>query len=192
MKRLNRSWFSNPRPLPLDANGRVDFSIESEVEKSDVEEFRPEEQERFMGRMFDQIDMPDGGRIICLFRWDSNDPNLPLHTENHNIFRLDSENKILWQIARVEDRYVNWESRNRNAKERDPSCEGYSDPFLSMGSQFFERRPLPYKGPYHPTFEIILFDDYKPGRLLGARTNRWGYDIDPETGVATCTGEQQK
>ena len=36
------------------------------------------------------------------------------------------------------------------------------------------------------------FDNYKPGRLLGTATYRWGYDIDPETGVATCTGEQMK
>ncbi len=187
-----RVCFSVMRSLLQDTKVKADFSNESEAEESDTCKFRPEDQERFMGRMLDQIGMPDGGRIIRLRHWDKNDPDLPLHTENHNIFRLDSENKILWQITRVEDRYVNWEARNKHAKEDDPSCEGYLDPFLSMGSQFFERRPLPYKGPYHPTFEIVLFDEYKPGRLLGARTNWWGYDIDPETGVATCNGRQQK
>ncbi len=189
---LSKKWFSNPRPLPLDTNGKVDFSVESEAEESDVSDFRPEDQERFMGRMFDQIRMPDGGRIVCLYRWNDDDPDLPLQTENHNIFRLDSKNKIIWQLTRVEDGYVNWESRNRHAKEDDPNCEGYLDPFLSMGTQFFEQHPLPDKGPFHPKFEILLFGEYKPGRLLGASTNRWGYDIDPETGVATCTGEQQK
>ncbi len=115
-----------------------------------------------------------------------------MHTTNHNIFRLDSNNKIIWQVRRVEEKYVNWESRNKHAKEDDPTCEGYLDSFIRMGDKFFERRPLPYKGPFHPTFAEVTFDTYKPGRLLGTATNRWGYDINPETGVATCTGEQMK
>jgi hypothetical protein len=192
VKELNRSWFSNPRPLPLDENGKVDFSIESESKKNNICEFHPENQERFMGRMFDQISMPDDGRIICLYRWNDDDPDLPLEIENHNIFRLNSENKIIWRIKRVEGGYVNWESRNKHAKESNPNCDGYLDPFLSIGSHYFERRPLPDKGPFHPKFEIIPFDDYKSGRLLGAATNWWGYDINPDTGIATCNGRQMK
>ncbi len=140
--------------------------------------------------IFKKIAMPDGGLIVLADPLGEKWSNLNL--ANHNIFRFDSRYRVIWQVSRVEDGYVNWESRHRHAKERDPTCEGYLDKFRRMGNQFFERRRLPYRGPFHPRFEIVLFDEYKPGRLLGAATNRWGYDIDPETGVATCTGEQQK
>lgn len=93
---------------------------------------------------------------------------------------------------RVEDEYVNWESRNRHAKEDDPTAEGYFDPIIDMGRLFFERRPLPYKGPFHPKYEDVYFDTYAAGRLLGCRTNWWAYHLDPETGIATCTGAQVK
>ncbi len=140
--------------------------------------------------IYEKISMPDGGLIALVDPL--GDDWKTLYLGNHNIFRFDSEYRVIWQVSRVEDGYVNWESRHRHAKEIDPTCEGYLDRFRSMGNQFFERRPLPYRGPFHPRFEIVLFDEYKPGRLLGARTNWWGYDIDPETGVATCNGRQQK
>ncbi len=141
--------------------------------------------------IYSQISMPDGGRIILAnpgYGWMQKNT----YAINHNIFRIDIDENIVWQIERFEDHYVNWESRKKHANEDDPECDGYLDPFIRMGDKFFERRPLPYKGPFHPTFEIVAFDNYKPGRLLGAATYRWGYDIDPETGIATCTGEQMK
>ncbi len=140
--------------------------------------------------IFKKIAMLDGGFIALVDPL--GDDWSTLYMGNHNIFRFDSKFRAIWQVSRVEDGYDNWESRHRHARERDPTCEGYLDRFMDIGNQFFEQRRLPYRGPFHPTFEIIPFDEYLPGRLLGARTNRWGYDIDPETGVATCTGEQQK
>ncbi len=140
--------------------------------------------------IFKRIGMPDGGIIALVDPLD--DDWSSLYLGNHNVFRFDSRYRVIWQVSRVEKGHVNWESRHRHARERDPTCEGYLDRFMGIGDQFFERRPLPYKGPFHPTVEIVLFDEYKPGRLLGAATNWWGYDIDPETGVATCTGEQMK
>ncbi len=192
MSNLPRRWFSNSRPLPLNVHGKVDFSLDKQVAAEETTDFYPESAERFMGRMFDEVKMPDGGRIIRLYLWDDNDPELPLEIENHNIFRLDSNNEVIWQVKRVEEKYVNWENRNRHAKEENPACEGYLDPFMRMGEKFFEHRRLPYKGPFHPTSEKITFDTYAPGRLLGTATSWWTYEIDPETGVATCTGGQVK
>ncbi len=31
MSELPRKWFSNSRPLPLDTNGKVDFSLEKKL-----------------------------------------------------------------------------------------------------------------------------------------------------------------
>ncbi len=104
MSNLPKKWFSNSRPLPLNAQGKVDFSIEKQIRAEEDSGFDPASAERFMGRMFDEIKMPDGGRIIRLYLWDDNDPELPLEIENHNIFRLDSNNEIVWQVKRVEDK----------------------------------------------------------------------------------------
>ncbi|MFM8468274.1 MAG: hypothetical protein ACKOAO_12020 [Oxalobacteraceae bacterium] len=98
----------------------------------------------------------------------------------------------MWQIKRVETEYVDWNVRNRRAKEVDPTCEGYLDPFISIGEKFFERRRLLNKEPFNANFERVIFDTYSPGRLLGAATAWWTYEIDPESGVATCTGGQVK
>ena len=143
-----------------------------------------------------EIAMPDGGRIIRAAIWTGATKNL--HTANHNVFRLDAHNQVIWQVTREETGYVNWESRHRHAKEDDPNCEGYYDPFTDMGNKFFKRRAIPEKPSSYsrlecnPTVEKIVFDTYAPGLLLGLRTHWWAYDLDPDTGVATCSGEQLK
>lgn len=192
MRELPRKWFSNSRPLPLDENRKINLSMESEINEEKTYDPDPKISERFMGRMFDQIKMPDGGRIIRLYRWDESEFDLPRDIANHNIFRLDSHGRIVWRIKRDDGRFLNWDAADQIAKRDDPNSEGFIDPFISIGDRFFERHPLLNRGFYHPKFEIVIFDTYAPGRLLGAATNWLGYDIDPETGVATCTGEQMK
>ena len=144
-----------------------------------------------------QIGMPDGGRIVNV--WPIKQRDWHLHNANHNVFRLDAHNQVIWQVQRVETiGQRNWEVANRQAKEADPNCEGYYDPFTHMGTAFFERRPLPDRPSSYsrlecnPKFEEIGFDTYAPGRLLWLTTRSWVYDLDPATGIATCTGEQFK
>jgi hypothetical protein len=93
--------------------------------------------------IYRQIFVPDGGSIVLADPRDDRWSNL--HLANHNIFRFDSKYRVIWQVSRVENGYVNWEIRNLHAKEDDPTCEGYLDPFIRMGDKFFERRALPYK-----------------------------------------------
>ena len=147
---------------------------------------------RFMGWPTHQILLPDGGQIICLYCKDGTEPDLSLHDTNHNVFRLDANDQVVWQVRRVEEGYVNWEVRHRHAKEKDPTCEGYFDPFNTMSTRFFEYRSVPGIGSAPAKQEEVYFDEYAPGRLLWLITHRWAYDIDPETGIATCTGEQVK
>ncbi len=193
MSELNKSWFGNARPLPLDKNGRVDFSLDK---KKDLQETKlrpdPKTAERFMGRMFDSAVMPNGDRIIALYRWDDADLDLPLEIENHNVFRIDRNNNVVWRVRRDEEKFVNWDSRNKHAKEDNPDCEGYSDPFRNLSEKFFVRTRLPDRGFFHEDFKTTYFDEYAPGRLLSLTTKWWAYDLDPETGVATCTGMQVK
>ena len=145
-----------------------------------------------------EIAMPDGGRIIDA--WPIDQEHWPsLELANHNVFRLDAHNQVIWQVQRVETiGQMNWEVANRQAKEADPNCEGYFDPFTDMGNKFFERYAIPIKPSSYsrlecnPTVGKKYFDTYVPGSLLGLRTHWWAYDLDPETGIATCTGEQLK
>jgi hypothetical protein len=139
-----------------------------------------------------EVLLPDGGKII---RADSGAPppwyeKGNLHFRNHNIFRLDANNQVVWQVQRVETLgQLNWEVANRMAKEEDPTCEGYMDPFINMGEQYHETR---FTRARYGNQETLYFDSYAPGRLLGLRTHWWAYNLDPQTGIATCTGEQCK
>ncbi len=193
MSELKRSWFRNARPLPLDVNGKIDFSLDIKHESEEgMPFFDPKIAERFMGRMFDSVLMPNGDRIIALYRWDDSDVDLPLDVENHNVFRIDNNNIIIWRVRRDDENFVNWAAANQQAKEDDPTCEGYRDPFRNLSEKFFEIIPLPDRGFFHPKFKTVHFDEYAPGRLLSISTRWWGYDLDPETGIAKCTGEQVK
>ena len=146
--------------------------------------------------MFDATALPNGHRIILLYRWDESDPPLSLENTNHNVFRLDKDNNVVWQVRRVENpTHASWEELHRMAKEEDPNCEGYYDPFTNMGDKFFVRGPIikwVEAGNLLQRQDDEYFDTYALGRLLYLRTHWWGYDLDPETGIATCTGEQQK
>ena len=147
-------------------------------------------------QIYHEIGMPDGSVIVHADPKEDHWRSVEL--ANHNVFRLDAHNQVIWQVTREETGYVNWESRHRHAKENDPNCEGYYDPFTHLGTAFFERHPLPEKPSSYsrlecnPTFEEIGFDTYAPGRLLWLTTRSWVYDIDTATGIATCTGEQFK
>lgn len=193
MSELKRSWFRNERPLPLNSDGKIDFSLGIKRETDEkVRNFDPKVAERFMGRMFDFVVMPNGDRIIVLYRWDDSDPDLPLQVENHNVFRIDCNGNIIWQVRRDEEEFVSWAMRNQQAKTDDPTSEGYRDPFRNLSENFFERTPMPDKGVFHEKFKTVYFNQYAPGRLLSISTRWWGYDLDPQTGVAKCTGEQIK
>lgn len=129
-------------------------------------------------KIWHEVVMPDGGRIVDA--WPLDETNWPsLELANHNVFRLDADRQVVWQVRRVEDGYVDWESRHRHAKAKDPSCEGYFDPFwgMSMGDEH---------GKYDPS------NRYRPGCEIYLQTQWWSYHLDPETGIATCTGVQIK
>ena len=148
-------------------------------------------------QIYHEIGMPDGSVIVHADPKEDHWRSVEL--ANHNVFRLDAHNQVIWQVQRVETiGQMNWEVANWQAKEADPNCEGYYDPFTHMGTAFFERHPLPDKPSSYsrlecnPKFEEIGFDTYAPGRLLWLTTRSWVYDLDPATGIATCTGEQFK
>lgn len=138
-------------------------------------------------KIYQDIGMPDGGRIVLAnpaHGWIDRSTD----AANHNVFRVDRQGNIVWQVRRDERGFINWDVRNRHAKEDDPQSEGYMDTFAGIGKQFFRRHPTGDQRPYHPKFFYERFDTYVPGSLLALHTFEFEYDLDPETGIATCTG----
>lgn len=142
-----------------------------------------------MGCLFDQVPMPDGGRIIHLIRWDDNNPDLPLQVANHNVFRLDRDNKVIWQVHRKGHRDEKSAERDLVEDSVGSKQNLSADPFIGMSKYFFMRRALTSEGPFQPRFQEIKFATYAPGRLLWLTTHYWTYDLNPRTGMATFTGE---
>lgn len=131
--------------------------------------------------------MPDGGIIVLADpigkKWES------INLENNNVFRLDRGRNLIWQISRNENGFINWDARNKNPTIINPFfTNGYRDPFANMGTQFFVRWPTKNNESLIPKVTYELFETYAPGRILGLSTYEFEYDLDPETGIATCTG----
>jgi len=103
-----------------------------------------------------------------------------LHTANHNVFRLDASGKVIWQVRRDDKGHMNWDYLNAEAKADDPTTEGYFDPFWSLGMD--ERGAL----------DVQPVGVFRPGCKVYLTTRWWAYELDVETGIATCTGEQIK
>ena len=187
MSEIPRSYFSNPRKLPLDANGRVDLNLPSEP--VDPKLFDPSTAERLFGRMFDQVNLLGGDRVVRLLRWDETDPVLPIELANHNVFRLNAKNEVVWQVRREElPETTPWEIMHERARQwhakGNPdgayTAMGYLDPFTSMGMD--ERLAT----------ETEPNGIWRPGCVVYLLTRWWSYVLDPQTGIATCTGDQVK
>ena len=56
------------------------------------------------------VALPDGGVIAisnCLIG--DEDKIIPIYDHNHNIFRLDKDGKVIWQVQRDDKGAINWE-----------------------------------------------------------------------------------
>lgn len=128
--------------------------------------------------VYQEIHLGSSHRVVLTEPEIKHWPSLEL--ANHNVFRLNADNQVVWQVRRVENpTHASWEELHAMAKAKDPSCEGYFDPFfgMSMGDE---------QGKYDPS------DICRPGCRIYLQTRWWAYSLDPETGIATCTGDQIK
>lgn len=139
-------------------------------------------------KVWHEINLPNGDRIVDA--WPLDEKHWPsCDSANRNVYRVNPNNQIVWQVRRNENGFINWDARNKNPTIINPTfTNGYRDPFANMGAQFFIRRPIDENRPHHPKFSYELFDAYAPGRLLGLSTYEFEYDLDPDTGIAVCTG----
>ena len=117
------------------------------------------------------------------FRWED------IKLANHSVFRLNAKNEVVGQVRRVENpTHTPWEKLHEMAKQLKRegridgayTDQGYLDPFTSLGMDEREAIDSEPKGVWRPGCVVYLL------------TRRWSYVLDPETGVATCTGDRVK
>lgn len=130
------------------------------------------------GEVWRNLRMPDGGIIFVLSL-----PRPPKDFEavqliNHNVFRVDKDGKVMWQITRVDYPDANWELMHQHARERgEPGC---IEPFIA----FVLRFPDGTRYPPHDEVDVI---DWVPGcqvDLVNLGIGTQWFRLDVDTGVA--------
>ena len=146
--------------------------------------------ETYLGWPVRQLLLPSGDKIICLFCQDGGEPDLSIYDGNHNVFRLDKNNKIVWQITRIDNPSINWELKHQCAREEgQPGC---IEPFIrfyvtysdGMSKTDLQTGIAPDVIDWQPGCKVEMSN-------LGIGT-RW-YALDIDTGVAvdiTPTGQR--
>ena len=135
----------------------------------------------------DQIALLAGERLVRAATWTL--ATKDLETANHNVFRLNANNEMVWQVRRVENTTrMPWDQLHARAKQKHAegspdgcyTAMGYLDPFTSMGLD------------ENAAIEVEPRGVWRAGCVVYLLTRWWSYVLDPATGIATCTGDQVK
>lgn len=134
-----------------------------------------------------EIEISLGHRLVSVNPLQSPWDNIDL--ANHNVFRLNAKNEVVWQVRRVENPGTpSWPEKHAMAREWKSqglidgafTDQGYLDPFTSMN--------LDERSAIDPEPQGV----WRAGCVVYLLTRWWSYVLDPVTGVATCTGDQVK
>lgn len=136
------------------------------------------------GLSFNQaIEMPDGGKIVRP-DWGLQPPwskQTALAFWNHNLFRLDRDANVIWQVTRDEGERPEWTRMREKAEAEnsaDPSMHSpFINLFLRLADATTNRDPLTGRGP-SSAFWV-------EGATVICRTlDSMVYELDVGTGVA--------
>jgi hypothetical protein len=142
----------------------------------------------FKGWWSKQINLPDGGKIVC-FYFRNSCGQVSHHDVNHNIYRLNAAGEVLWQVQRDDSNHPPgwWELLNQHARERgqdgarERGQDGAREPFTYFMLKYpdgqtnctQETGDPPNVAVWTPDCTIIL---------LGSAYQR--YILDPDSGIA--------
>ena len=200
MSNIPSEWFSRPRPLPLDEQGRVDFSKEVEI-PNDEPTTRHLISNSVHGKYRVSVDahnrlgivqeiLLEGGSIVFLASGLSSGEEMSLYDANHNIFRLDKDNNVVWQVKRDDRGRINWDYLMKEVAKGDKG-----DPEIIRRA----RKPFTYLSPtfvrmgrFNDSNDIeippLLENDespiWQPGFVIIASAGGEHYELDVETGQA--------
>jgi len=125
-----------------------------------------------------ELHIPDNGRII-LVDWGINGRLHTLQVANHNIFRLDKNCQVVWQVTRNEHGKLDWDAMHRHAHEK--GFDGCREPFGDFVLKYPDGRtnidPQTGSPPESAIWEL--------GCIVCVRSfSSQSYELDIETGVA--------
>ena len=136
--------------------------------------------ETLLGWPLRRVLLPNGEQIVCCFCKTGSEPSLSLNDANHNVFRLDKDGKIIWQVRRDDSNHPPdwWEGLHRHARERGE--DGAREPFMEFMLEYPD-------GSSNKNSLEILPDvaQWTPGCIIWLRGSAYQkYILDPETGIA--------
>ncbi|MFN4360049.1 MAG: hypothetical protein ACK4F4_04910 [Hylemonella sp.] len=125
--------------------------------------------------------MPNSDEIVCYF-FRADGDYTSLHDINHNVFRLDKEGKVIWQVRRDDSNHPLdwWDILHSQARKQ--GSDGAREPFMHIDvvtpeGKFAHIDPTTRMNPDVQT--------WLPGcsiRLSGSAYQN--YILDPDTGIA--------
>lgn len=141
--------------------------------------------DEYMGWPVRKLLLPEEQQIICTYCKTGKEPDRSVYDGNHNVYRLDKNGNVIWQITRVDYPFVNWESKHRHAQEE--GLPGCIEPFI----RFYVYRPdgtlvVEDLGPEYAALPPDVVE-WQPGYTVKLANLGFGtqwFSLDVETGVA--------
>ncbi|WP_428023604.1 hypothetical protein [Arcobacter sp.] len=143
------------------------------------------ELEYFNQQPIKRLNIPNGDRIVVTFSWDGSEPKEELYDANHNVYRLNPQGEIIWQVQR-DDSILPidlWKVRHKIAKE--DGYDGYRQPFSYIDLLYPNGKRISSDGNGDGT-DILTWEEGCIIRLSGQQNT---YVLDPHTGIATCVAK---
>ncbi|GAA4340140.1 hypothetical protein GCM10023165_19900 [Variovorax defluvii] len=134
--------------------------------------------EDFEGWRYCTVLLPEEERLVCYF-FRNGESQVSCYDENHNVFRLDRDGNVIWQVQRDEQGKLNWEAMDEHARVRGE--DGAREPFtkLLVVQPDGTRRRNPKDG------SALDVDEWVPGcKVFSDSADGQIYEIDIEAGVA--------
>ncbi len=137
--------------------------------------------ELFKGCPIRRLNMPNGDRIVVTFRWGELGKWEELYDTNHNVYRLNPQGEIIWQVQR-DDSILPidiWEKRHKHAREE--GADGYRQPFGSIVLEYSDgsRNTSDRDG------DGTAILTWKEGCIIYLYGQQNNYILNPNTGIAT-------
>ena len=131
--------------------------------------------DKFKGWREKTLFMPNNEKISCFYFQPDSASEESSDDVNHNIFRLNANNEIIWQVRRDDSNHPAdwWDTLNRIAQKH--GHEGARDPFTYITLQYADGsfNDSPNEATWVPGCTIML-DDRECQQ----------YILDPDTGIA--------
>lgn len=135
----------------------------------------------FEGWRSRSIHLLEGDSIVCYFFRPTWAGDVSLYDENHNVFRLNAQGEVVWQVRRDDSNHPSdwWDNLHRNAREK--GFDGAREPFVYLQVTYADASTSWNK----KTNQWLDICEWQPGCTIWLQGSAYQqYILDPETGIA--------